>query len=103
MIRLRIPALAVAALLGLGVVAIAGAQNSQQTLMKQCNMEANAKHLMGSSRQSFMRTCLRSPSKRHMALTTQQRRMRDCNAQAKAKGLKGSDHKRFMSGCLRKP
>jgi len=101
MSRLRIPTLAVAALLGLGAAVTAGAQSSQQMLMKQCNVEANAKHLMGRSRQSFMQTCLSSPRRGHLALNSQQRRMKYCNAQARAKGLRGADQKRYMSSCLR--
>ncbi|MDE2052038.1 MAG: phosphate starvation-inducible protein PsiF [Gammaproteobacteria bacterium] len=101
MSRLRIPALAIAALLGLGMAITASAQSSQQMLMKHCNAEASAKHLMASSRREFMQTCLRSPSKRHLSLNAQQRRMRDCNAQAKAKRLRSNDHKRFMSSCLK--
>lgn len=102
MSHLRIPALAIAALLGLGVTMTAGAQNSQQIVMRHCNAEASARHLMGSSRRAFVRTCMTSsPTKRHLALTTQQRRMRYCNAQAKAKGLSGDDHRQFMSSCLR--
>ena len=97
----RLPALAAAALLTLSLAVTAGAQSNQQTLMKQCNVEANAKHLMGQSRRSFMQTCLSGPRGRHLALNAQQRRMRDCSARAKAKGLKGAEHKRFMSSCLR--
>jgi psiF repeat len=104
MSQLRIPALAIAALLGLGMAVTAGAQraqSAQEIVMRHCNAEASARHLMGSSRRTFMRTCLRSPPRQHLALTTQQRRMRYCNAQARAKGLTGDDHKRFMSSCLR--
>ena len=101
MSHLRIPVLAIAALLGLGMTVSASAQTSQQILMRHCNAEASARHLMGSTRRSFMRTCLRSPARQHLALTTQQRRMRYCNAQARAKSLTGDDHKRFMSSCLR--
>jgi psiF repeat len=99
--HLRIPTLAVAALLGLGMAVTAGAQNSQQMVMKHCNAEASARHLVGSSRRAFVRTCLSSPKSRHLAFNNQQRRMRYCNAQARAKGLTGDDHKRFMSSCLR--
>jgi hypothetical protein len=98
---LRIAALAVAALFGLSAAVTASAQTTQQVLMKQCNIEANGKGLMGSRRRAFMRTCLRSPHRRHLALNSQQRRMRYCNEQAKAKGLMGSDRSRYVSGCLR--
>lgn len=104
MSQLRVPVLAIAALLGLGMAVTASAQraqSAQEVVMRHCNAEANARHLMGSSRRTFIRTCLRSPSRQHLALTTQQRRMRYCNAQARAKGLRGSDHRRFMSSCLR--
>lgn len=98
----RIPALAIAALLALSLSVGASAQSSQQTrLMKQCNVEANARHLMGRDRMSFMQTCLRGPRGRHLALNSQQQRMRDCSARAKAKGLKGTEHRRFMSSCLK--
>lgn len=99
--RLRITGLTVAALLGLGMVVTAGAQNSQHMMMQHCNAEASSRHLMGMDRKDFMRTCLTSPTKRHLALNSQQRRMRSCNATAKSKGLTGSDRKRFMSSCLR--
>ena len=98
---IRIPALTVAAILGLGTAVTAGAQNSQQMMMQHCNAEASSRHLMGSDRKDFMRTCLRSPTKRHLTLNSQQQRMRSCSAQAKSKGLTGSDRKRFMSSCLR--
>ena len=97
----RIPALAVAALLALGMTPAASAQNAQQTLMKQCNGEANARHLLGQDRRAFMKDCLSTPSRPRLAMTSSQRRMRVCNAQAKAKGLMGVDRKRFMSRCLR--
>ena len=93
----HIPVLAVTALLALGT-AVTSAQTPQQTRMKQCNMDASAKHLMGSDRQEFMRACL---SGKHMMLNRQQQRMSDCNARAKAKGLSGGLRKSFMSSCLR--
>lgn len=98
---LRIPALAVSALLALSAAVGASAQMAQRTVMKQCNVEANARHLMGRSRQTFMQSCLRSPGRRHVALNSQQRRMKLCNAQAKAKGLRGGDQRRYVSSCLR--
>ena len=100
MSHLRIPALALLGLLGLGMTA-AGAQNSQQMLMKQCNVDASAQHLKGHARQDFMRTCLSSRGKRHAALNSQQRRMGECSAKAKAKGLRGADRTHYMSSCLR--
>ena len=93
----HISVLAVTALLALGA-AVTSAQ-SPQARMKQCNIEASARHLMGHRRQEFMRTCLKS---RHAALTAQQERMRRCNAQAKAKGLSGARRSSFMSSCLRR-
>jgi hypothetical protein len=98
---LRLPALAAAALLGLGMAATASAQSPRSGVMKQCNIEANSRHLMGRDRQSFMRVCLSSPAKRHLALNGQQRRMQYCNAQAKARRLMGSERSRYMSSCLR--
>ena len=97
----RIPALAVAALLGLSVAITGSAQTAQQMRMKQCNVDASAKHLKGHSRQSFMRMCLSGPRGGHLALNSQQRRMKDCNAQAKAKGLRGGDQKRYVISCLK--
>lgn len=101
MARVRIPALAIAALLALSAVTTASAQTGQRALMKTCNVEANARHLMGRSRQTFMKSCLSSSKGRHLALNSQQRRMRYCNAQAKAKGLRGSDQRRYVNSCLR--
>ena len=101
MSHLRIPVLIAAALLALGLTATVSAQTAQRTVMKQCNVEANAKHLMGRSRQAFMKSCLSSPRGRHLALNSQQRRMKDCNAQAKAKGLRGADQRHYMSSCLK--
>ena len=100
MSHLRMPVLAVGALLALGMTVPASAQTAQQTLMKQCNVEANARHLMGTSRQTFMQSCLSPPGTRHLALNRQQRRMKYCNAQARAKGLRGADQKRYMRSCL---
>lgn len=94
----HIPALAIVALLALGT-AVASAQTPQQMRMKQCNVEASARHLMGSRRQTYLRTCLQG---RHVALTAQQQRMRFCNAQARAKGLGGTRRSSFMSSCLRR-
>lgn len=94
----HIPVLAVAAVLALGT-AVTSAQTTQQMRMKQCNMDASAKNLMGSSRQAFMRACL---SGKHTMINRQQQRMRDCNAQAKLKGLSGARRKSFMSSCLRR-
>jgi hypothetical protein len=99
----RITALALAALLALGAgSAGTHAQTSQQRKMTTCNAEANAKHLMGSGRQEFMRGCLSGPGHRHTALTAQQRKMKTCNAEASAKGLKGVARRRYMSMCLKR-
>jgi hypothetical protein len=97
----RIPALAFAALLALGAAVTASAETGQRALMKQCNVEASARHLMGRSRQRFMQTCLSSPGGRRLALNSQQRRMQYCNAQARAKGLRGADQRRYVNSCLR--
>lgn len=99
----RIPVLAVAALLGLGMTVAATAQTTRATVMKQCNVQANSRHLMGRDRQAFMKGCLSSPRKRQAALNGQQRRMQYCNVQAKTKGLIGSDRSRYVSACLRAP
>ena len=101
MSHLRIPVLAVTAVLALGMTHTVSAETAQQTLMRQCNGEANARHLLGRDRRTFMKTCMSSPSRQHLAMTSQQRRMRYCNAQAKVKGLMGIDRKRFMNSCLR--
>lgn len=101
MSHLRIASLAVVALLGVSMSVVARAETSQQSLMKQCNIEANAKHMMGRDRQTFMKSCLSGPARGHQELNSQQRRMKDCNAQAKAKGLMGADRKHYMSSCLK--
>lgn len=95
---LRIPALAVAALLALGAAANVSAQNSQQMRMRQCNADARAKNLTGRSRQTFIQTCLSRPAGRHIA----QRNARTCSAQARARGLRGMEQRRFMDRCLRR-
>lgn len=94
----HISALTVAVLLALGAT-VTSAQTPQQMRMRQCNVEASARHLMGSRRQAYMRTCLQG---RHATLTAQQQKMRFCNAQAKAKGLMGARRSSFMSSCLRR-
>ena len=94
---LRIPALAVAALLALGTAVPASAQNSQQMRMRQCNTDARARGLTGRSRQAFIQTCLSRPSGRHMA----RRNANSCSAQARAKGLRGAAERSFMDKCLR--
>lgn len=94
----HISILTVAVLLALGA-AVTNAQTPQQMRMRQCNADASAKHLMGSSRQTYMRTCLQG---RHAMLNSQQQKMKDCNAQAKVKGLSGAQRKSFMSSCLRR-
>ena len=99
--RLGIPALAVAAVLGLSMTVSANGQTSRSAVMKECNVQANSRHLMGRDRQNFMQACLTSPRGRHLALNSQQRRMQYCNAQARAKGLMGSDRNRYLSRCLR--
>jgi len=99
--HLGIPALAVAAVLGLSMTGSTNAQTSRSAVMKECNVQANSRHLMGRDRQSFMKTCLSSPGGRQLALNSQQRRMQYCNAQARAKGLMGSDRSRYVSRCLR--
>ena len=101
MSRLRISALAVAALLGLSLTISANAQTTRSAAMKQCNAQASAKHLMGRDRQTFMKACLSSPRSRHLALNSQQQRMKYCSAQAKARRLMGGDRSRYMSSCLR--
>ncbi len=97
----RITALALAALLALGAGG-AHAQGSQQKKMATCNAQANARHMMGSERREFMRSCLSRPSQQHGALTAQQRKMKTCNAEATAKGLKGPARRRYMSMCLKR-
>lgn len=100
MSHLRIPALAIAALLGLGMTVAANAQTTRSTVTRQCNATADARHLMGRDRQTFISACLRSPGK-HLALNSQQRRMQYCNAQARAKRLVGNDRSRYVNNCLR--
>lgn len=97
----RITALALAALLALSATFTVSAQGTQQEKMKQCNIEANARHLAGNERRQYMKVCLSAAGKPHKALNAQQQRMKFCNAQANVKGLKGAERKQFMSSCLK--
>jgi len=94
----HIPVLTVAVLLALAT-GVTNAQTPQQMRMRQCNADASARHMMGSSRQAFMRACL---SGKRMMINRQQQRMKDCNAQARVKGLSGDRRKAFVSSCLRR-
>jgi hypothetical protein len=76
----------------------AGAANSQQQKMKDCNAQATAKQLTGTERKSFMAQCLKAGS--GTQLTAQQQKMKDCNAQATQQHMSGNDRKTFMSQCL---
>lgn len=76
------------------------ADNSQQDKMKQCNSEANAKHLKGDERKNFMSTCLSAKAEEHAGTMSQQDKMKKCNAEANDKHLKGDERKNFMSTCL---
>ena len=87
--------LIVLAALGLAVgAAPAFAQkNSQQEVMKSCNVAAQGKK--GDDRKSFMKTCLSDGKAK------QQSKMAACNSQSK--GKKGDERKAFMSQCLSNP
>ena len=91
--------------LALGMSAAAHADNSQQSKMKTCNADPQAKTLKGDDRKAFMKTCLSAGSSAPTAkaLTPQQQKMKTCNADPQAKTLKGADRKAFMKTCLSGP
>ena len=74
----------------------------QQSKMKACNEQANAKGLgegKGEERQAFMKECLSAkPAK--SGTTAQQEKMKVCNKEAGEKKLAGDERKKFMSSCL---
>ena len=67
-------------------------KNSQQEVMKSCNVSASGKK--GDERKAFMKSCLSDGRK------AQQEKMKTCNADAGKQGLKGDERKKFMSSCL---
>jgi hypothetical protein len=97
--------------------AAAPAENSQQSLMKTCNVEAGQKHLLGDPRKAFMSNCLShhdaapaaaatpapapAPAAAPAKPMTPQERMKSCNAQASSQKMKGDARKSFMSTCLK--
>ncbi|HVM98106.1 MAG TPA: PsiF family protein [Candidatus Acidoferrales bacterium] len=81
------------------------AESAQQTKMKDCNAQADAKGLKGAGqgkdRQAFMKECLSAKPAAAAPGNAQQEKMKACNKDASAKGLKGAERKQFMSGCLK--
>jgi hypothetical protein len=75
------------------------ADNAQPEKMKKCNQEANAKHLKGDERKTFMSSCLSAGAEPTVNMS-QQDKMKKCNQEANDKHLKGDDRKSFMSSCL---
>lgn len=67
-------------------------KNSQQEVMKSCNVSATGKK--GDERKAFMKSCLSDGRK------AQQEKMKTCNMEAT--GKKGQERKAFMSKCLSK-
>ena len=67
-------------------------KNSQQEVMKSCNVSASGKK--GDERKAFMKSCLSDGRK------AQQEKMKTCNMEAT--GKKGQERKAFMSKCLSK-
>ena len=68
-------------------------KNSQQEVMKSCNVSASGKK--GDERKAFMKSCLSDGRK------AQQEKMKTCNATAGTQALKGDARKAFMSTCLK--
>ncbi|MDO5654275.1 MAG: PsiF family protein [Brachymonas sp.] len=68
--------------------------NSQQQLMKTCNVQAKTSNKTGADRKAFMKSCLADGRK------AQQEKMKTCNIEAA--GKKGAERKAFMSTCLKK-
>ncbi len=90
--------------LSLGVTPFAVAAPEQQSKMKACNEQANAKGFgegKGEERRAFMKECLSAKSgKGGGGKDTQQSKMKACNKEAGEKQLKGDERKKFMSDCL---
>ena len=90
-----------AAVLSTPSLSYAGAQQSK---MKTCNAEADAKGLSGEGkgddRKAFMKTCLSAKPAKTKATGSQQNKMKACNKEAKAKSLAGDERKTFMKTCL---
>lgn len=74
---------------------------AQQERMKDCNAQANKKHMRGDERQDFMSSCLRADGERPRQLSAQQEKMRTCNRTASERELKGDERREFMSDCLK--
>ncbi|MBI3782657.1 MAG: phosphate starvation-inducible protein PsiF [Deltaproteobacteria bacterium] len=85
---------------------VARAESAQQSKMKDCNAQADAKGFKGPGkgpdRQAFMKECLSAKPAAAAVGNPQQEKMKSCNKEASAKGLKGAERKQFMSGCLKK-
>jgi hypothetical protein len=90
-----------AAVLSTPSLSYAGAQQSK---MKTCNAEADAKGLSGEGkgddRKAFMKTCLSAKPAKTEATGSQQNKMKACNKEAKAKSFAGEERKTFMKTCL---
>ena len=82
---------------------IAGEAAEQQSKMKACSEQANAKGLgegKGEERKAFMKECLSGKASPTKGKTAQQEKMKACNKEAGEKQLKGDERKQFMSTCL---
>ena len=74
----------------------------QQSRMKVCNDQANAKGFgegKGEERKAFMKDCLAAKPLKS-GKTAQQEKMKACNREAGEKKLAGDERKKFMSSCL---
>ena len=78
--------------MAIGATPALAQKNSQQEVMKSCNVSASGKK--GDERKAFMKSCLSDGRK------AQQEKMKTCNMEAT--GKKGQERKAFMSKCLSK-
>jgi len=94
-------ALLIAAMTALGFMTAVPANNTQQQKMRTCNAQAKAQSLSGSTRQQYMKSCLRMSGSPSHSMNSQQMKMKSCNRNANAKSLKGAARRSFMQSCLK--
>jgi len=86
------------ALLILGMFAVVaapavGAENTQNTKMKDCQSQAGEKKLEGKDRQNFVNTCLKAKPEKAKS------KMAECNS--KTKGMSKADADKARSECMK--
>jgi hypothetical protein len=85
--------LAVAGAFAATVSTAFGADNAQQTKMKECQAQAGEKKLEGKDRQAFVNQCLKAkPAKAESRIAM-------CNK--KTAGLKGEERNKAQSECMK--